>query len=58
MWRCLSLRRGEQDDGATLACLEVVEGRLSEEGSLAAVDADDGLAAQEPGWIRAGGEDF
>ena len=31
---------------------------LGKEGSLAAVDAHDGLAAQNPGWIGAGGEGF
>ena len=38
--------------------VEGVARGLSEEGSLAAVDFDDGAAAQEPGWIGAGGEDF
>ena len=38
---------------------ELGEGRgLGEEGSFAAMDAHDGAAAQEPGWIGAGGEDF
>ena len=31
---------------------------LCEEGSLAAVDAHDGTATQNPGWVGAGGEDL